>query len=175
MKKNDIYNKMFGFIKKRFFTGLAFLSTLTSENLLSCVSMDNHECKVRPQIVYLNRDEPVFFPFSIKASKYSGSCNNINNSYEKLSGPGVVKNVNIKVFNLMSRTSETRLIEWHETRKRQCRLDASVCNNKQLWNEDKCRYECKELINRGVCVKDLFTILVIVSVNMINYVMLENI
>ena len=34
-----------------------------------------------------------------------------------------------------------------------CRLDANVCNNKQRWNEDKCRCECKELIDKGVCNK----------------------
>ena len=53
----------------------------------------------------------------------------------------------------MSRTNETRHIKWHETCKCKCRLDASVCNNKQLWNEDKCRFECKELIDKGVCNK----------------------
>ena len=45
--------------------------------------------------------------------------------------PNVIKNKTVKVFNLMSRTNETRHIEWHETCKCKCRLDASVCNNKQ--------------------------------------------
>ena len=53
----------------------------------------------------------------------------------------------------MSRTNETRHIKWHETCKCKCRLDASVCNNKQRWNDDKCRCECKELIDKGVCNK----------------------
>ena len=53
----------------------------------------------------------------------------------------------------MSRTNETRHIKWHETCKCQCRLDAIVCNNKQRWNNDKCRCECKELIDKGVCDK----------------------
>ena len=65
--------------------------------------------------------------------------------------PDVIKNINVKVFNLMSRTNETRHIKWHETCKCKCRLDASVCNNKQRWNDDKCRCECKELIDKGVC------------------------
>ena len=69
---------MLGFIKRCFFTGLAFLSTLTSVNLLSCISRNNQECKVRPQIVNVNSDEPVFYPFSIETSKCSGSCNKIN-------------------------------------------------------------------------------------------------
>ena len=48
----------------------------------------------------------VFFPFSIEASKCSGSCNNINYPYAKICVPDVVKNLNVKVFNLMSRTNE---------------------------------------------------------------------
>ena len=122
---------MFGFIKKCFSKELAFLSTLTSVNLLSCISMNNQECKVRPQIVNVNSDEPVFYPFSIKTSKCSGSCNNINDPYAKICVPDVIKDLNVKVFNLMSRTNETRHIEWHETCKCKCRLDASVCDNKQ--------------------------------------------
>ena len=93
-----------------FFKGLAFLSTLTCVNLLSCISMNNQECRVRPQIVNVNSKESVFFPFSIKTSKCSVSCNNIN-----LCVPDIVKNLNVKVFNLMSRTTETRHIEWRET------------------------------------------------------------
>ena len=88
---------MFRFIKKCFFTGLASLSTLTSINLLSCISMNNQECKVRPQIVNVNGDDPVFFPFSIKTSKCSGSCNNINNPLAKLCVTDVVKNLNVKI------------------------------------------------------------------------------
>ena len=55
----------------------------------------------------------------------------------------VAKNINIKVLNLMSRTNETRHIKWYETCKYECRLDPSVCNSKEYWNKDKCRYECK--------------------------------
>ena len=29
-------------------------------------------------------------------------------------------------------------------------MDASVTNNKQRWNNDKCRCECKELIDKSV-------------------------
>ena len=97
---------MFGFVKKVFFVGLTILSSFTSVNSLSCISMNNQECKVRPQIVNVNSDEPVFYPFSIKTSKCSGSCNNINDPYAKMCVPDVIKNINVKVFNLMSKTSE---------------------------------------------------------------------
>ena len=145
--------KMFGFIKKVFLVGLTVLSYVNplSTNQLSCISMTNRECKVRPQIVNVNRDEPVFYPFSIKTSKCSGSCNNINDSYAKMRVPDVTKNLNVKVFSLMSRANETRHIKWHQICKCNCRLDGSVCNNKQRWNDDKCRCVCKELIEKGAC------------------------
>ena len=61
--------------------------------------------------------------------------------------------MNVKVFNPISITNETRYIQWHETCKYKGRLDVSVCNNKQRWNEDKCRWECKELVEKGICDK----------------------
>ena len=45
--------------------------------------------------------------------------------------PDIVKNINLKLFNLMSRTNETRHIKLYETCKYKCRLDVSVCKNKQ--------------------------------------------
>ena len=76
-----------------------------------------------------------------------------NDPYAKICVPDVVKSLNFKVFNLMSRSNETRFMEWHETCKCECRLDAIVCNNKQRWNKDKCRCKCKKLIDKGVCDK----------------------
>ena len=73
----------------------------------------------------------MFFPFSIKTSKRSVSCNNVNDSYAKLCVPDIAENFNLKAFNIISRTNETRHIEWYETCKCKCSLDASVCNNKQ--------------------------------------------
>ena len=140
---------MFRFIKKCFFIGSLFLSNLVSTTSLSCISMNNQACKARPQIVNVNSNNPIFYPFSIKISKCSGNCNNINDPYSKLCVPDVVKNLNVKVFNLVSRTNEKRHIEWHEMCRCECRLDAIVCNNKQSWNKNKCRCECK-LIDKGV-------------------------
>ena len=119
----------------------------SNANSLKCVSMKNEECKIRLDIINVNLDETAFYPFSIKVNKCSGSCNNINDPCAKFCVPDIVKNINVKVFNLMSRINETRHITWHETCKCICRLRASVCNNRQRWNEDKCRRECKELID----------------------------
>ena len=141
------------FVKKASFAGLTILSSFSNVNLLSCISMNNQECNIRPQIVNANSDEPVFFSFSIKTSKCSGSCNNINDPYAKICVPDVIKNLNVKVFNLMSKSNDARHIECYETCNCKYRIDASVCNNKQGWNDDKFRCGCKELIDNGVCDK----------------------
>ena len=118
-----------------FFIRLTILSDFTNANSLSSISMINQECITRPKIINVNSNNPIFYPFSIKINKCSGNCNNINDPYSKICVPDIIKNLNVKVFNLMSRTNETRFIEWHETCKCKCRLDAIVCNNKQRWNK----------------------------------------
>ena len=127
--------QMFVFIKKIFLMALAFLSSLVSTTPLNCILMNNQVCKVRPEIINVNSNEPVFYPSSIKTNKCSGSCNSITDPYAKMCALDVVKNLNVKVFNLM------------------LRLNTSVCNNKQRWNDDKCWCKCKELIDKGVCDK----------------------
>ena len=118
--------------------------------------MNNQECKIRTEIINLNTNEPMFYPYSIKINRCKGSCNTINDpltQYAKICVPDQIKNTNVKVFNLLSRTNEIRHIKWHKTCKCGRRLDASICNNKQRWNG----------------------ILVIVSVSVINHVIFENV
>ena len=91
-------------MKQIFVSAMVFFGcNLSSVNPLECVSMNNQECRIRPEIVNVYSDELVFYPFSIKTSKYSGSCNNANDPYAKLCVAGVVKNMKIKIFNLMSK------------------------------------------------------------------------
>ena len=112
----------------------------------------------------------MFYPFNIKINKCSGNCNNINDPYAKLCVPDIIKNINVKVFNFMSRINETRHIIWHEICKCICRLTANVCNNRQRWNEDKCRCECKELIDKGICDKVFIRNHSTCGANLINHV-----
>ena len=122
---------MFGFTKKVFFTAMTFFSpNVLNVNSLECVSMNNQECKIRSEIINVNTNEPLFYHYSIKINKCKGCCDTINAPYAKLCVPDTIKNINIKVFNLMSRTNETRHTEWHKTCKCKYRLHANVCNNK---------------------------------------------
>ena len=65
----------------------------------------------------------MFYPFSIKVNKSSGNCNDINDPYARIWVPDIVKNLDVKVFNLMSRSNETRSMKWHGTCKCICRLN----------------------------------------------------
>ena len=99
-------------VKQIFVSGIMFFAyNLSSVNSLQCISLNNQECKLRPEIVNLNSKEPIFYPLSIRTSKCSGSRNNMNDPYAKLCVLDVIKNLNVKVFNLISRTNETRHIE----------------------------------------------------------------
>ena len=102
--------KMFSFVKKVFVLGLTVLSSSIT-GALNCVSMNNQECKVRPKIADINSNNLMFYPFCVKINKCSGNGNNINNPYTRICVPDAVKDLNVRVFNLMSRTNETRHIE----------------------------------------------------------------
>ena len=106
---------MVKFIKKVFFLGLTILSDFTGVNSLlsatplNCISVKKQECKTRTEVININNNNPIFYPFSIKISKCSGNCNNINNPYAKICVPDVIKDLNVKVFNLMSETMKLDL------------------------------------------------------------------
>ena len=85
---------MFKFIKQIIVSATMFFSSLSSVNSLKCTSMSNHDCKVRPEIINVISKEPIFYPYSIKTSKCSGSCNNINDPYAKSCVPDAIKNLN---------------------------------------------------------------------------------
>ena len=112
MKKKWYRIKMFGFVKQIFISAIIFFSC----NALKYVSMNNQEFKVRPETINININEPSFYPDSVKINKCIGSCcyKNINNLFAKICIPDVVKNINIRVINLIWRTNETRHIKFHK-------------------------------------------------------------
>ena len=73
IKKNDMYSvhvyiKCFDLLRKFFFIWLTILSGFTDVNSLSCISMSNQACKERPDIINVNSNNLVVYPFSFKTS-----------------------------------------------------------------------------------------------------------
>ena len=90
----------------------------------------------------------MLYPFSMKINRCNRNCNNINNPYSRVCVPNVAKNINAKVFDLMSWKNKTKQIKWHESCNCECRLDPIICNNKQKSNKDKCRCGCKKSVHK---------------------------
>ena len=91
----------------------------------------------RPKIPDVNEGvgEALFYSYNVLANKCSGSCNTIKNTMAKLCIPGIIKRVNMQVYCS---------VLWYESCKCACKLNLSVCNNKQIWNSDTCRCDCNE-------------------------------
>ena len=115
---------------------------------MKCVSLNNRSCQARPTLFDINSDETDFYPFIVSVNKYGGSFNTIGDPYTRVCVPNKVKNMNAKVFNLMSGVNETRFLVQHKC---ECRLNKSVCDSKQKWNHDEYRCKCKELDGWGSC------------------------
>ena len=116
---------------------------------LECVSVINRKCMSRPKILDVNEGvcEALFYSYNVLVNKCSGSCDTINNPMAKLCVPGIVKRVNMQVYNFLMNLNETRSVLWHERCKCVCKLNSSVCNNKQIWNSDTCNEDFASIIN----------------------------
>ena len=113
---------------------------------LECVSFVNQKFMPRPKILEVNEGvgEALFYPYNVLVNKCSGSCNTLENPGAKICVPNVIIRVNMQVYNFLRRLNETRNVLWHESCKCVCKLNSSVCNNKQIWNGDTCRCHCNE-------------------------------
>ena len=100
----------------------------------------------RPKILNVNEvvGEALFYPCNMLVNKCSGSCDTINNPMAKLCVPNIIKKINMKVYNFLMRLNENGSVLWRESCKCVCKLNSSVCNNKQIWNIDTCRCDYNE-------------------------------
>ena len=125
---------------------LISLFSIIKTKALECVSVVNQKCMPRPKILDVNEgvDEVLFYPYKVLVNKSGGSCNTFDNPMSKICIPKIIKNVNMQVYNFLMRLNETHNVLWHESCKCVCKLSSSVCNNKQIWNDDTCRCDCNE-------------------------------
>ena len=132
--------------KMKIISLLISLFSIIKTKALECVSGVNQKCMLRPKKPDVNEGvgEALFYPYNVLVNKCSGSCDTINNPMAKLCVPNVIKRVNMQVYNFLIRLNETRNVLWHESCKCVCKLNSSVCNNKQIWNSDTCRCDCNE-------------------------------
>ena len=114
----------------------------TSKRSVKCVSWNNWPSQARATLIDINSNETSFCPFPISVTRCDGSCDTITNPYTPACVPNKVKKMNIKVFNLMSGVSETRLLAQHESCECKSGLNKNFCNSKQQLTHDEWKYDC---------------------------------
>ena len=129
---------MFRLIKK-----LLILVLVSAANSLKCISLRNQECKVRKVIA---DKKYMAFPNKIEIGRCTGSFNNISNPHSRVCVSDIVKNITVKMLDLMTLTNKTKQVIFHESYKCVCKINSKVCSQKQKFNENKCRCEC--LVNK---------------------------
>ena len=102
---------MFRLVKQIVISAMMFFNSLLNLNPLEYISLKNQECKVRPGIIDVNSNNSIFYPFIIETNKCCGNCTNISDPYTRICVADTVKNLIVKVFNLMTLTNETRHIK----------------------------------------------------------------
>ena len=122
------------------------LFSIIKTRALECVSVINRKCMPRPKMLDVNGGvgEALFYPYNVLVNRCSGCCVMLDNPMAEMCVPNIIKGINMKVYNFLIRLNETCNVLWHESCKCVCRLNSSLCNNKQIWNSDTCRCDCNE-------------------------------
>ena len=141
---------MFWFIKQMFTTLMSFSGTLVTK----CMPLNNEPCMIRPTVFALSLVELNRYPFMISLDKCNGSCNAVDDLFIKICVLGEIKDVHVKVFNLITNWNEAKRLINHISCYCKCKFYSTICNSNQKWNNDKGQREfkkyrtCKKIIVR---------------------------
>ena len=129
-----------GWIKKIFIRLLTVL--VDGSNHTKCLSFSNQQCMIQPTLINLhpneNSQEFHYYPFAFKLDRCVGSCNTLNDLYNKVFIPNKTKDLNLSMFNMITGVNELKALTKHISCKCKCRFDGRKCNSDQRWNNDKC-------------------------------------
>ena len=131
---------MFALIKKTFIGLLTDI--ISASNHTKRVSLSNQKCMTQPTLINLhpneNSQEFHYYPFAFKLDRCVGSCNTLNDLYNKVFIPNKTKDLNLSMFNMITGVNELKALTKHISCKCKCRFDGRKCNSDQRWNNDKC-------------------------------------
>ena len=158
---------MFGLIKKMFM-GL-LIRIVNGPNHTKCISLSNQKCMIQPTLINLLPNEYIqefhYYPFVVKLNRCAGSCNTLNDLFNKVLVTNKTENLNLRMFNMITGINESKTLTKHLSCKCKCKFDGRKYNSDQWWNNIKCQCECKK---RHVCEKIIFGILLHVVAKMEN-------
>ena len=137
---------MFSFIKQVFIVLLSVSSSLARVAKVSdqtkCVSLNDETCMVTTTLIDLNSIELKYYPFLSSLDKCNGSCNVLSS---KICVPKETKDINVKVFNVITNKNDAKTIAKHISCDCKCKLNSTTWNSNstQKWNNETCQCECK--------------------------------
>ena len=100
---------MFGLIRKIMILVMSTISAVPR----NCLLLKNQECEVRKVIV---NSDYMTFPYKTKVDRCIGSC-------IKVCIRDIVKNISVKVLDLISQKNVLRNVSFHKSCKCSCLLD----------------------------------------------------
>ena len=137
---------MFALIKKIFIRLITAL--VNGVNQTKCVSLNNQKCFIQPCLINLHpnkyNQEFYYYPFAVKLNRCAGSCNAFNDLSSKVCVPNKTEDLNIHVFNLITKKNESKLLTKDISCKCKCKFVGRKCNSNHRWNNEKCQCECKK-------------------------------
>ena len=117
--------------------------------------LNNQKCMTQPTHINLHPNkyslEFQYYPFAVRLDGCAGSCNTLNYLSNKVCVPTKTKDLNLSMFNIITRINESKTLTKHRSCEFKCRFGGKKCNSDQWWNNDKCRCQCKK---RHVYEKD---------------------
>ena len=137
---------MFDLIKQVLIVLLSFSESLPTK----CGSLNDEPLMVRPILIDLNPIELKYYPFMISLDKCKGSCNVLSPKIWVLEK---TKDVNVKVFNMITNKIGAKTMTKHISRDCKCNFNSTTCNSNQNWNNKTWKYECKSY---RTCEKDYY-------------------
>ena len=116
---------MFGLIKKIFIgllTGIVSASSTTKYVLLN-----NQKCMTQPALINLHPNEYSqefhYYPFAVKLDRCVGSCNTLNDLFNKVCVPNKIEDLNLSVFNMITGINELKSLTKHISCEYKCKFD----------------------------------------------------
>ena len=137
---------MFEIIKKIF---IVLLSNVVSKsNHTNCLSLSNQKCMIQPNLINLRPNEysqdSHYYRFTVKLNKCVGSYNTLNDFSNKVCVPKKTEDLNLNMFNMITRINEPKILTKDISCKCKWRFDGKKCNPDKWWNNDKGRCECEK-------------------------------
>ena len=79
----------------------------------------------------LNSVQLKYYPFMVNLHKFSGSCNCVDDLSIKTCVPSITKDVNVKVFNMITNRTEVTILVKHISCDFKCKFNSTTFSSNQ--------------------------------------------